>query len=116
MTEHPNPYERHVFVCTNERPADHPRGCCVARGSGDVRERLKALVKARGLAGRVRVNAAGCLDFCETGVSIVVYPEGVWYGHVGIADVEEIVDSHLVRGVPVERLRLPDDLLRSKRR
>ena len=67
------------------------------RDRAAIRERLKALVKERGLAGRVRVNAAGCLDFCETGVSIVVYPENVWYGHVTLADVEEIVDPHLAR-------------------
>jgi (2Fe-2S) ferredoxin len=108
------PYERHVFVCTNERPPGHPRGCCAAKGSVEIRERLKALVKSRGLAGRVRVNAAGCLDFCETGVSIVVYPENVWYGHVALGDLEEIVDRHLLRGEPVTRLLLPAEVLRKK--
>jgi (2Fe-2S) ferredoxin len=108
------PYERHVFVCTNERPPGHARGCCAAKGSVELRDRLKALVKSRGLASRVRVNAAGCLDFCETGVSIVVYPENVWYGHVTMADVEEIVTQHLEGGVPVARLRLPDEALRKK--
>jgi (2Fe-2S) ferredoxin len=109
------PYERHVFVCTNERPPGHPRGCCAAKGSAEIRERLKALVKERGLGGRVRVNAAGCLDFCETGVSIVVYPENVWYGHVTLADVAEIVERHLAGGEPVARLRLtPEELLRKK--
>jgi (2Fe-2S) ferredoxin len=99
-------YERHVFVCTNARPPDHPRGCCGAKGSVEIRELMKAAVKARGLAGRVRVNASGCLDFCERGVSIVVYPEAVWYARVTAADVDEIVESHLVRGVPVARLRV----------
>jgi (2Fe-2S) ferredoxin len=109
----PGPYERHVFVCTNERAPDHPRGCCAAKGSVAIRDRMKALVKERGLADRVRINAAGCLDFCATGVSIVVYPENVWYGHVTLADVEEIVERHLAGGVPVARLVLsPSELKR----
>jgi (2Fe-2S) ferredoxin len=106
------PYEKHVFVCTNERPPGHPRGCCSAKGSPEIRERLKALVKERGLAGRVRVNAAGCLDFCETGVSIVVYPENVWYAHVTLTDVGEIVERHLAGGEPVARLMVPPAALK----
>jgi (2Fe-2S) ferredoxin len=65
---------------------------------------MKKALKARDLARRVRVNKAGCLDACEFGVSMVVYPEGVWYGRVTVADVPEIVASHLVNGTPVERL------------
>ena len=100
-------FERHVFVCTNERETGHPRGCCSAKGSAAIRDALKALAKQR-LGKRVRVNVAGCLDQCEHGVTVVVYPEGVWYGFVTMADLEEIVESHLVNGRPVERLRLPD--------
>ena len=100
------PYERHVFVCLNERDPDHPRGCCAASGSRDIHARLKELSKERGLRHSVRVNKAGCLDTCERGPSIVVYPENVWYGGVTLGDVEEIVESHLVNGLPVERLRV----------
>jgi (2Fe-2S) ferredoxin len=96
---------RHVFVCQNERPCEDPRGCCKAKGSGDVLDKLKEAAHARGLKGKIRINKAGCLDQCSEGVSIVVYPEGVWYGHVTVADVEEIVEKHLVGGQPVERLR-----------
>jgi (2Fe-2S) ferredoxin len=67
---------------------------------------LKAAIGEAGLAGLVRANAAGCLDACEHGASMVVYPEAVWYGGVTVADVEEIVQSHLVEGRPVERLRI----------
>jgi len=63
-------------------------------------------VHERGMKGRVRANAAGCLDQCARGVTVVVYPEQVWYGGVTAADVSEIVDSHLVGGVPVDRLRI----------
>lgn len=101
-------FERHVFVCTNTRVDGHPRGCCNAKGSTAIRDALKAAVAKRGLAGRVRINAAGCLDQCEHGPTIVVYPEQVWYGFVTPADLDEIVESHLVHGRPVERLRLAE--------
>lgn len=97
--------ERHVFVCENRRPDGDPRGCCAAKGGAEVREALKQAAKDRGLKGRVRVNAAGCLDQCAHGVTVVVYPEAVWYGGVTLADVDAIVDEHLVGGRPVERLR-----------
>jgi (2Fe-2S) ferredoxin len=100
------PYERHVFVCVNERPPDSPKGCCAARGSEEIRDRLKKLAHEAGLRGRVRINAAGCLDQCAHGVTIVVYPEAVWYGHVTLEDAEEIFRSHVLEGRPVERLRL----------
>jgi (2Fe-2S) ferredoxin len=103
-------FERHVFVCTNVRGPDHPRGCCSARESEAIREALKTAAKKR-LGKTVRVNTAGCLDQCEHGVTIVVYPEQVWYGFVRMEDVEEIVESHLVNGHPVERLRLPPECL-----
>lgn len=104
-------FERHVFVCTNTRAPGHPRGCCAAKGGEAIRETMKAAIAERGLKGRVRVNTAGCLDQCEHGPTIVVYPEAVWYGFVKLEDVAEIVESHLMRGRPVERLRLADGCL-----
>lgn len=100
------PYERHVFVCENRRDPADPRGCCAEKGSVEIRARMKEAAKAAGLKGRVRVNAAGCLDQCARGVTVVVYPEAVWYGGVTLADVDEIVREHLVLGRPVERLFL----------
>ncbi len=69
---------------------------------------MKVLAASCGLKGRVRINESGCLDQCEHGVTVVVYPDAVWYGFVRLEDVEEIVQSHLLEGRPVERLRLPD--------
>jgi (2Fe-2S) ferredoxin len=103
--------ERHVFVCGNERPPGHPRGCCAGRDAGAIRDALKAEVKRCGLAGRVRINQAGCLDQCEHGPTMVVYPDGVWYGFVKPEDVGEIVAEHLLAGRPVARLRLADGCL-----
>ena len=76
---------------------------------------LKAGVKKAGLGAEVRVNAAGCLDQCEHGVTIVVYPEAVWYGFVTVGDVEEIVREHIVGGKPVERLRLSDECVNTSK-
>ncbi len=102
------PFTRHVFVCGNERAADHPRGCCDASGAGALHKALKQAVADRGLQRTVRANKAGCLDQCEHGATMVVYPDGVWYGHVTEADVAEIAERHLLHGEPVERLRLAD--------
>ncbi len=100
------PYERHVFVCENRRDPDNPKGCCAAKGSAEIRDRLKQLAYDAGLKGRVRVNAAGCLGQCAHGVTVVVYPEAVWYGRVTLDDVAELFRQHVLDGRPVERLRL----------
>jgi (2Fe-2S) ferredoxin len=101
-------FQRHVFVCINERPADHPKGCCKAKGGIEVRDKLKSELTARGISKIIRANNAGCLDQCEYGVSVVVYPEQVWYGHVTVDDIPELIDKHLVGGEVVERLLQPD--------
>jgi (2Fe-2S) ferredoxin len=99
-------FDRHVFVCVNRRPPDDPKGCCADKGGEAVRDAFKRELHERGLKGRIRANAAGCLDQCARGVTVVVYPEQVWYGQVKAEDVPEIVEQHLVGGVPVERLRM----------
>lgn len=100
------PFRKHVFVCLNSREPDNPRGSCAQKGSEELHAAFKSALKKRGLAAEIRANKAGCLDNCEHGCSVVVYPDGVWYGHVTPGDVDEIVDRHLVGGEPVERLRL----------
>jgi len=100
------PFERHVFVCENRRPAGHPKGCCAEKNAAAVAARLRELAFEAGLKGRVRINSAGCLGHCEDGLTLVVYPEAVWYGHVTPHDVEEIFREHVVGGRPVERLRI----------
>jgi (2Fe-2S) ferredoxin len=103
------PFERHLFICCNQRPADHPRGSCNPDADDRLQKAFKKALAERGLNRQVRANKSGCLEQCEHGPSVVVYPEAVWYGFVGEADVDEIIDSHIVRGVPVERLRLADE-------
>lgn len=102
-------YQSHVFVCTNVRPDGHPRGCCKAKGSEKLRDYMKARAKEFGLC-RVRINSSGCLDRCELGPTMVIYPEGVWYHVETREDVDEILQKHLAAGGRVERLMLkPDD-------
>lgn len=96
-------YEAHVFVCTNERPAGHPRGCCKAKGSERLRDYMKARAKELGLK-NIRINTAGCLDRCEIGPTLVIYPEGVWYQPTTTAEIDEILTAHLRDGGRIERL------------
>jgi (2Fe-2S) ferredoxin len=104
----PPPYFRaHVFVCCNRRPDGHRRGSCAARGSEALRDYMKARAKELGLGG-VRVNAAGCLDRCEFGPTMVIYPEGIWYSPRTKEDVDEILQAHLVAGGRVHRLMLTE--------
>jgi (2Fe-2S) ferredoxin len=102
------PFERHLFICCNQREPGHPRGSCCPAGDEALQKAFKKALAARGLGRAVRANKSGCLDQCEHGPTVVVYPDAVWYGRVTLADVDEIVDRHIVGGVPVERLRLPD--------
>lgn len=99
---------RYLLVCTNQRPAGHPKGCCADCGSAALRERLKELVEEGGLKGRSRVLATSCLDACENGAVVCVMPDNVWYGGVRLEDAEEIVHTHLGCGEPVERLLIPE--------
>jgi len=100
-------FERHVFVCENLREPNNPKGSCKAKGSAEIRLAMKKLMDESGLRGRMRCNMAGCLDACEFGPAVVVYPEAVWYTVPTVADAEEIVREHLVGGRVVERLRMP---------
>ena len=109
-------YEAHVFCCVNERPAEHPRGCCKSRGADKLRNYMKARAKELCLDD-LRINQSGCLDRCELGPTLVIYPEGIWYTMQSIEDAEEIVQRHLIGGERVERLMLrPSDKLPEDRR
>lgn len=103
------PFQKHLFICCNQREPGHPRGCCNPDGSESLHKAFKKALAARGLSSRVRANKSGCLDQCEHGPNVVVYPDAVWYGRVSEADVDEIIDRHIVGGEPVTRLRLPDE-------
>ncbi len=96
------PFEYHVYVCTQEKPDGSP--CCAARGSVAVLEALRAEIGKARLDGDVQVTTCGSLGLCERGPNMVVYPQGVWYSGVRVEDVPEIVREHFGRGKPVARL------------
>lgn len=100
-------YEHHIFICTNRRAADDPKGCCAAKGSEEVRAAFKEEIARRGLRGTVRANQAGCLDACAIGPSVVIYPAGVWYTVRSREDVREVMERHILKGEIVERLLAP---------
>jgi len=99
-------YDVHVFCCINDREPGHPRGSCSARGSVQLQAYMKARGKELGLGNRVRLNKSGCLDRCELGPVMVIYPEGIWYSYNNHKDIDEILESHVVSGNLVERLLL----------
>jgi (2Fe-2S) ferredoxin len=111
-------YAHHVFMCTNVRPEGHPRGCCMERsaaGGGVDKLRGYAREKARQLGiESIRWNAGGCLDRCEFGPNMVIYPEGVWYRYESQEDIDEIIETHLKNGGRVQRLMLQPDQLPPK--
>ena len=93
-----------MFVCLNERAPDNPKGCCKRRGAEQIFNTLKVGAAKAGLGDSVRINRAGCLEHCEYGPSVVVYPEAVWYSIPTVEDAEEVVREHIVGGKVVERL------------
>ena len=101
-------YKYHVFFCTNQRTDGRP--CCQDSRAAEMRSYMKKRIKASGHSGKgqIRVNTAGCLDRCELGPVMVIYPEGTWYTYLDEEDIDEIIESLLSGGKPVKRLRISD--------
>ena len=99
-------YRHHVFFCTNLR--EDGSACCQNHGAQALRDYAKARIKSLKLSGEggIRINTSGCLDRCNEGPVVVVYPEGVWYTYVDQEDIDEIIDEHLCHGRVVERLKI----------
>jgi (2Fe-2S) ferredoxin len=99
-------YKRHVFFCCNKR--DPPERCCADAGAADMQKYAKGRIKEIGISGKgqVRINKAGCLDRCDEGPVLVVYPDDVWYTYIDRSDIDEIIERHVIGGEIVERLRI----------
>jgi (2Fe-2S) ferredoxin len=99
-------YDKHIFICTNQRAADAPRKSCGEAHGMEVVDAFKKQLKERNLPVKVRAQKAGCLDICDFGQTVVVYPEGVFYVGVEVGDVGEIIEEHILHDRPVKRLVL----------
>jgi (2Fe-2S) ferredoxin len=99
-------FQQHVFFCVNQR--DGGRACCADRAAQAAQKHAKNRIKALNLSGpgKIRINQSGCLDRCEEGPVLVVYPQGTWYTYVDTQDIDEIIDTHLVGGSVVDRLKI----------
>ncbi len=108
MSNEKSYYKYHVFFCTNQR--EDGSQCCEQYKSKSMRDYAKKRSKEEGLvhSGKVRINAAGCLNRCEHGPVMVVYPEATWYTWVDKEDIDEIIEQHLINDKPVERLIIKD--------
>ncbi len=100
-------FQKHIFICINERKSDDKRSCCSSKGSLDLLDQIKGRAYELGLKGKIRINKAGCLDACAQGPTMVVYPDGVWYAPRTRQDMEEILIQHIQNGQPVQRLIIP---------
>jgi (2Fe-2S) ferredoxin len=99
--------KKHVLVCVQNRPADHPRGSCGSKGCNAVFQEFSKHFVERGLFTDYLLTNTGCLGPCGAGPSVLVYPDNVMYGAVSPADVATIIDQHLLGDAPVERLVVP---------
>lgn len=106
-------YKNNIFVCGNKREKGHPRGCCDPDGSDRIRSALKNAIKENKtfINGPVRVNQAGCLDQCEHGPVVVIYPQSIWYGNVKATDADRIVRKTLIKGEILDDLLISNDCL-----
>lgn len=105
FTDLPQVFRHHVFLCFQERPPMHPRGSCGAAGAKPLWEHAMARIEALGDP-EIGATATGCMGFCAAGPLMVVYPAGVWYRPQSVADVDEIIATHLVGGRLAERLAI----------
>jgi (2Fe-2S) ferredoxin len=99
---------RKLTVSKNGGPPGNPKGSCAEKGSEALADQLKSLVRERGLGERVIVSRTSCLKHCSRGITVAVQPDNVWYGGVGLGDLDEICASHLEDGRALERLLMPD--------
>ena len=107
-------FEHHLFICHNDRDEDAARPSCGSQHGKKLKSAFKEAIKEAGLKHTIRANESACLDQCEHGPVVVVYPEAVWYGGVHLKDVDEIVTEHFLHNRPVERLRIPDTCLNTE--
>lgn len=101
-------YKKHIFICENRRPEGSAKGCCFDKGGPELKNALKVKLAQKGLNKVFRANSAGCLNACEHGAAMVIYPHGVWYGRVSIDDLDEIIDRSILQDEKIDRLLIKE--------
>jgi (2Fe-2S) ferredoxin len=109
-------FTHHIFICINQREPASGRGSCDPTGEQRLRDAFKSEVKRRGLQLAVRANAAGCLDQCELGPTVVIYPQAIWYGGVRVEDVPRIIEETVIHGRVLPDLVIPDERLNCRKK
>jgi len=104
-------FTNHLFICCNQRSAGHRRGSCDPQGTEALRNAFKTEVKKKGLNPLVRANKSGCLDQCEHGPCVAIYPQGIFYGHVKLSDVNRIIERTVIGGEILEDLLIAEACL-----
>jgi len=107
-------FEKHIFICTNERDENSLRKSCGSCGGLDLRKDLVRMINESGLKGRVRANKSGCLDVCEKGPAMVIYPNGFWYLDVKKKDIKKIFKKSIINNEPVSELIATKDQLNTR--
>lgn len=102
-------FTHHIFICGNRRDTLHPRGCCDPQGNDSLRNAFKTYIKEHKLGPLVRANKAGCLEQCELGPTVAIYPQGIFYGNVTSNDVPRIIEETVLKGNILEDLLIRDD-------
>jgi len=99
-------YDKHIFICTNQRPPNASRKSCGEAHGLELVSAFKTKLKEKNLPIKIRAQKTGCLDICDFGPTLVIYPEGVFYVGVEVSDVDEIIDEHIINNRIVTRLVL----------
>jgi len=97
-------YKKHIFICEHMRDKDSPKGCCGRKNGAAIKVLMKRKLAAKGIHKMYRANSSGCLGACEHGVTIVIYPQAIWYGHIQDSDIDEIIEKTILNDEVVERL------------
>jgi (2Fe-2S) ferredoxin len=100
-------YEKHIFVCTNQRVAGARPSCGDQHGISLIQE-FKKQLNDKKLPIAIRAQKCGCLDICEKGPMVAVYPDAVFYGGVQVHDIQEIIESHIIGNQVVSRLEVKE--------
>ena len=102
--------EKHIFICTQNRPQGHPRGSCANEGGAEIMNEFMNEIQAQNLFEKIGLTNTGCMGPCMMGPNVLIYPEGVMYGKVTKADVKTIIEQHLLGGQPVAELMVPNEI------